>query len=680
MHYRHSLSMDSSSSASHTTAPTSAAHAGFRPDIEGLRAIAILLVALYHAGLPFLPGGFIGVDLFFVLSGYLITGLLVKEIERNGTVDFATFYARRARRLIPAAAFMVLVTLGVAQFVYAPQELITLAKDAMTTALYASNLWFAHVSTDYLASDAAKSALLHTWSLSVEEQFYFVWPMFLLIAFRGKRGAAPQRKRLLRAMGVLSLLSLGFSLWLTQVAQPWAFFASPVRAWEFAVGGMACLLPGTWMAARPWLRRAAFWGGVSLILAAALSYDHSTTFPGWAALMPVLGTLLTLISHTPEQNSLGARMLQHPIVQWLGSRSYSWYLWHWPVLVMAKVLYPDFGVVLGLACLSVALVMAEISYRVVETPLRFSPMLSRRPAYSIALALGLTIVTATSAEIWRQIGHREANSPAQLDFTRAMNDIPSTIYNSDCHLSLLETATGDCVFGDPTGTKTVVLFGDSHAAQWFPALETLANEQNWRLVSFTKSACPVAWVLPQNRQLGRAYNECNQWREAIVNKIIALQPAIVVMGYYRYVSLPRAEMDGIRADQWQEGMQQTFKRFDEASIPVAVLRDSLHPGFDVPTCLARKAASPWRNLNCDYSRQPALDSMEYQLTRNAARPFKQVSFIDLSSEICAGDDCSPVDINSGVVLFRDNHHLTTAAVRQMAPQLNTALLAAMVAD
>lgn len=651
---------------------------GFRTDVEGLRAIAILFVALYHAGLPQLPGGFIGVDIFFVLSGFLITGLLVREIETSGTVNFLAFYARRARRLLPAAACVIVVTVLVAQFIYAPQELIRLAKDAITTSLYASNLWFAHISTDYLSADAAKSPLLHSWSLSVEEQFYMVWPLFIFLALRGSRDAAQRRKRLLIAMMALTGLSLALSLWLTQIAQPWAFFASPTRAWEFAAGALVSQLPGHWAASRPRLAQAGFWLGLLLIGLAATLYGHDTVFPGIAAIVPVVGTALMLACHLPTSSGLQIRLLNNPLMLWIGSRSYSWYLWHWPVLVLAWRLFPDYKgqLPLGLACLALSLALAELSCRIIENPVRFNRTLSRSPAYSLALALVLTVVSAGSSEWWRQTGEHDAVLPNQIKFTRAMDDIPKTLYKSECHLSLMEVTTSDCVFGDVNASTTIALFGDSHAAQWFPALDALARQQHWRLVSFTKSSCPVASLMPFNNQLGRPYTECNEWREQTMQKIIALRPAIVVMGYYAGYVTERGNGENqlISGADWQKGMRATFNLFGQSDIAVTVMRDTPRPGFDVPLCLAQQVKNAaWREQTCNYSRDEALDVKEYQLTRNAATDLKNVSFIDMSQSICTSEQCSPIDRDSGIVLFRDSHHLTTEFVRHLVPELQIAL-------
>lgn len=644
----------------------------FRPDIEGLRAIAILLVAFYHAGLPYLSGGFVGVDIFFVLSGFLITGLLVREIESSGRVNFISFYARRARRLLPAAAAMIVVTLLVAQLIYAPQELIELAKDAVTTSLYASNLWFAHISTDYLSADADKSPLLHSWSLSVEEQFYLLWPLFILLALRASRNPAQARKRLLGAMLALAILSFALCIWLTQIAQPWAFFASPARAWEFAVGALAAQLPAHWTAARPALARAGFWLGLLMIGVAATGFSHATVFPGYSALLPVLGTALMLACYRPAQVGLQSRLLNNALMQWIGNRSYAWYLWHWPVLILAGRLLPEKqGLALGLFCLALSLALAEISCRTIENPVRFSRLLSRRPAYSLAMALVLTVITAGSSEWWRHSGAQAAQLPDQIKFTRAMNDIPKTLYRSNCHLNLLEVATDECIYGNKDAATTIVLLGDSHAAQWFPGFETLAQSHQWRLVSYTKSSCPAIAAPLFNRQLGRHYAECDEWRAQTLSKIIALEPSLVVMGYYAgYVT-----HGSIAGETWLQGMRTTFEAFGHANIAVAVMRDTPRPGFNSPLCLARQAkVASWHQQSaCDFSPTPLEEDAEYQLARAAAEGMEHVAFIDLNDSICAEARCDSIDAETGIVRYRDSHHLTTEYVRALAPALQASL-------
>ena len=293
----------------------------FRPDIQGLRALAVLFVVFYHARFPFFSGGYVGVDVFFVISGYLISGLLLREMERTGSIALLNFYARRIRRLLPAASVMLLATMVMARLWLSPLEQVELAPSVFFSAVYASNLWFASRATDYLAGDVHDNLLLHTWSLSVEEQFYLVWPALILLAAR-IRVARQLRTRVLVAMAVLFGVSLGIGLWVTKVSQPWAFFGSPMRAWEFAAGGLAFMLT----------RRVARWPdgirnglvalGFAVTVCAVLLFDDRTPFPGLAALVPVGGTALMIVAGTGR--GFMTRWLGTPVMQLIGNISYSW--------------------------------------------------------------------------------------------------------------------------------------------------------------------------------------------------------------------------------------------------------------------------------------------------------------------------------------------------------------------
>lgn len=247
----------------------------FRRDIEGLRAVAVAAVVVFHFGLRGIPGGFVGVDIFFVISGYLITGLLLRELENSGEIDLLRFYGRRSRRLLPAALLMTLVTLACGYFVFSPGEQLVFAKTAVATSLYSSNVWFLRQALDYFAPQAALNPFLHTWSLAVEEQFYLVWPAVLLLTSR--RGLRPPL--LIGAIAGLSLASFGLCLWLTRVNQPWAFYASPARAWEFGIGGLAALREVTKWARRSKVAVILGWIGAGALLLSFAVISESSSFP-----------------------------------------------------------------------------------------------------------------------------------------------------------------------------------------------------------------------------------------------------------------------------------------------------------------------------------------------------------------------------------------------------------------
>ena len=302
----------------------------FRPDVEGLRGVAILCVILYHVGWSVAQGGYIGVDMFFVLSGYLITGLLVNEAERNGRIDFIRFFARRIRRLVPAATLVLLTVLVLCWVVYSPVERVSFGKSGIATALYLSNVRYAGAAMNYLRLGVNKlDPLLHTWSLGVEEQFYLLWPFLVALVLLARKPAHSRRRALLIVMLVLTCISLALSIWLTRRSQPWAFFGLPTRVWQFGAGAMAAIVQR---------RTASIWGWLSIaaIIAAMTQFSDTTSYPGYAAIVPTLATIGLLLSGVGDASRGVSRYLGAPILRMIGRVSYSWYLWHWPLIVVAR--------------------------------------------------------------------------------------------------------------------------------------------------------------------------------------------------------------------------------------------------------------------------------------------------------------------------------------------------------
>jgi peptidoglycan/LPS O-acetylase OafA/YrhL len=304
---------------------------GFRPDLEGLRAVAVVLVLLYHAAVPGFTGGYVGVDVFFVLSGFLITGLLLREVRRTGTISLPSFYARRARRLLPASALVLLVTMVASALVLPPLLVPGVAGDAAAASLYVSNMRFAFQATDYLQAEMAPSPLLHFWSLGVEEQFYVFWPALVLLIARGRADAG---RRVAIAAGIISAVSFGLALWLTEANAPWAFFSLPTRAWELGLGAFLAI-GGTQLAripARP--AAVAAWVGLAMVGISGVVLSTETPFPGTAALLPTVGSALVIAGGFRQAPFAPGRWLSLAIPRFLGRISYSLYLWHWPVLIL----------------------------------------------------------------------------------------------------------------------------------------------------------------------------------------------------------------------------------------------------------------------------------------------------------------------------------------------------------
>jgi len=643
---------------------------GFRRDIEGLRGLAILLVVAYHAGVPGFSGGYTGVDVFFVLSGYLITGLLMDEIRSTGRVRFAAFYARRARRLLPAAFTVLVATLLIGRVLYPPVDHRELANTALSTALYVSNLYFARSATDYLA-ESDTNPLLHTWSLAVEEQFYLFWPALVLLGFAGLRTRI-REGRLFWTMAVMGALSFGLCVWLTVGSQPLAFFLLPTRAWEFALGAIARMAPSA-ASLDSWRSRSLAWIGLIAVLFAGLRFDADTAFPGAVALIPVAGTALLLGSGAINPVAGPFRVLSSAPMQWLGRLSYSWYLWHWPILIYAHAFRFLEGTMPSVAMALVALGLAALTHVLIENPIRFHRRLSARPWLSLAGALVLTLTGAGAALMTRLVGARQATSPEHIIYTQA-RDLPP-IYDDGCHLSNFDEMVNACEYGDSGSAQTMVLFGDSHAAQWFPPLEQLARQHRLRLVSMTKSGCPAAAVVLENQQLGRVYTECTNWRDLAVERILELRPRVVVISQFSgYIAVPGT---GSRwttsAEEWRAGVERTLSVFDSAGIRTVTIADTPFPGFDVPSCLARAAWSPMLHRSrCGFQRMTGRLQLAHDIDRAVAGSHTLRRFVDLTTAICDSAACNPQ--RDGVVRYRDAHHLTTRFAISLAPLLSGAIL------
>ncbi len=607
--------------------------------------MAILLVVFYHLGVPAFAGGYVGVDVFFVLSGYLITGLLLKEIETTGHLRLANFYGRRARRLLPAAALMLSLTCLASYWLLSPVEQMELPKSAIATTTYTSNIYFARKATAYLPRVTDTNPFLHTWSLSVEEQFYLAWPLFLLALRRGRR-------RLWIGMAATFVTTLALSAWLTSFRQPWAFFLSAPRAWEFAAGGMGALITRETRFAQP-LR----WAGLAAVLGATAMFSGMTPFPGVAAVVPVAGTVM-ILQGGDASHGLG-RFLSTPLLRLIGRLSYSWYLWHWPLLIIATSIRGTLSVIARSECLLISLALAFVTYHTFENPIRRSRWLALRPVRSLAMAVCLALFGAGVTIVWWVMVRHVLVSPAQQRLARAATERPE-VYDLGCFAGFYPTTPYKCVFGSG---KTVVLFGDSHAAQWFPALREL---KGWRVVTLLKGSCAAPDVGYYNETLRRHYTECEQWRSKTFEIIAASHPDAVV------IASSSAYVPGlVNAQEWKAGTQRTVTRLSELGARVYLMRDTPAPRFPVPACLSRALWTNFRSrLSCGFelneSLRPNLQPVEAE-----AAAISGARYLDLTDLVCPGGHCAPEA--KGEVIYDNGSYLTPSFVRKLTNVFQDAL-------
>jgi peptidoglycan/LPS O-acetylase OafA/YrhL len=707
----------------------------FRPDLEGLRGVAIALVILFHAGIPGASGGFVGVDVFFVLSGFLITGLLLRERERKGRVGLAAFYARRARRILPAALVILVVTLGASWLVLAPLDLPRVAGDVAASALSVGNIRFAMEATDYFGADRAVSPVLHYWSLGVEEQFYLVWPALLVLTTRARQ----PRAALALALSVLVGVSFVFSFILTDASPAWAFFSLPTRAWELGLGGLLAAtsiwhdrLPGRLLTPLGWL-------GLGAILLALVAIDPATPYPGIAALLPALGTVAVIVAGA-RSRSVG-RVLGATPLRFLGLISFSLYLVHWPLFVLPAANLPigeELPLNVRLGLIPIAILLGWASYAWIERPfhrgLRMS--LPPRPVLATAgLAVALTVAIsvgagfAAVADLGPDVSASTSAAvdgdgrPAATGAGGAVEETPdgagtrpgetagsgatdhagatpgpspdesSPTPDGEAAVSgpqplpadvrpALARAAADaepleadgclpgqrqvqpirCVYGDPHGSTTVALVGDSHAAHWFAAIEPIAKERGWRLVPFIKLSCRFIDMSTYSFWLHRDYTECDQWKTLVVRQVKELKPDLVILSVIRDGETSSAT----DPDPVHQGKAMA-RLLEQLPGRIAIIVDTPNSRFDVPACVSRHRSDV---RSCETARSTALGPDPGVVERTAAEA-TGATLIDLTPLICPGDRC-PVVLR-GMIVYRDSHHLTATFARSLSAEIERLL-------
>jgi peptidoglycan/LPS O-acetylase OafA/YrhL/nitrogen fixation protein len=670
---------------------------GFRPDIQGLRAIAVTLVLLSHAGFGFAAGGYVGVDVFFVLSGFLITSLLVKEVHDTGKISIAGFYARRARRILPAATVVTIATIIGAWLWFPITRLEAVLQDAFTVIVYVVNYRFIAEQTEYLNADQMPSPFQQFWSLAVEEQFYVVWPLLLL----GLLLLVKRRPERLVAAGtafacVIFAVSLVLSVFVTEQSQPVAYYGAHTRAWELAAGALLALTLPTLKRTPKFLAWALGVVGLAAIIASGLLYTDATPFPGYTALLPVAGTALVIIAGSAKGTNPVSSLLGTGPFQFVGKISYSLYLWHWPILILIPLAVgAEQSLVFNVMLLFGAVAVAQFSFEYIEEPFRKAKLMARPvpgigagvvcSLTGIAVLLAFTTVYSKVPEDQGPVdlgaieqatddGQIEerlraalelSEAPAQLQpALAAVSEDEPVIYGDDCHVgtSGVDLPEG-CVYGDPESATVVYLFGDSHAAQWFPALNSLAVENGWKLVPRTKSACTPVSVTIENSTLDREYTECAEWRDKVFAELAAAPPALVVIGGSDAAPVVDAS-EGGALGRWRNGWTETLEQMPDAT-GVAALTDTPW-SFDLAAadCVS---LHPLQDCNDDYG----IKFTERRETGVEVQQGLGATVIDTSGWFCVDERC-PVVVED-LLVFRDTHHVSTPYAASLADVLGAAL-------
>lgn len=655
----------------------------FRPDIQGLRAIAVLLVLVYHVWPSVLPGGFIGVDVFFVISGFLITSLLKRELDVHGRIRFADFYARRVKRLLPAALVVLVAILAGTLLLLPVTVWRATAHEVAAAALYVENWWLVGQAVDYLALDGAASPVQHFWSLSVEEQFYFFWPLLLAAAWcvgrlRGGRATT------ISVLALVLAASLAYSIVAAMSGEAAGYFSTLTRVWQLAAGGMLAFLP----VPRSPVALACLLAGLVAVLLSGVLLTGALPYPGYLALAPTVGAALMLHGGSAYGAIVATRWLGSRPAGFVGDVSYSLYLWHWPLIVFYKAWSgAEPGWLDGLALIAAALVLAALSKRYVEDPFRRAHR-GGVPWRAIAggVLCSLLVVTAALWMAFSVAGDQESAGdvaasprypgamvmlqPEPLVDPVANGFLPklphvegdvASAYQESCIQNINGTQVTTCRYGNPDARVRIAVVGDSHAVHWLPAFELLARDYDVYVEGLTKTSCITSGLPVYHQKLTRPYTQCNAWTRNVIDYlnqgrfdlvVISQSPKHRIAG--RETRSPQSQADDIA-----KGMAQAWSRLRK-EIPVSIIR---------PT--------PWQPTlvrDCVASHDPpyaaCVGEQERVLSRNALSSFARISghrLLDFTDMFCRDGRCPPIIGN--VFVYRDSHHITASYMRTLAPVL-----------
>ena len=665
---------------------------GFRPEIQGLRAVAVVLVLIFHLWPAVLSGGYVGVDVFFVISGFLITGLLLRQAETRGTISIIDFYAKRIKRLLPAAT-IVLLGIAICISLLPIVRWADTANEIAASALYVENWWLAGKAVDYLAADNAPSPLQHFWSLSVEEQYYIIWPLIFAAATRLGFGLKWSPRRFFGALiAVIGLSSLAYSVFLTPRDPGVAYFATTTRAWELALGGALATF-SAWEKLPDLIRRGLGLLGLLMVLAAATFYSESTPFPGYQALLPTLGAAFLIISGGAVGTGSVYPLLRSRPFQYVGDLSYSLYLWHWPVVIFYREISGrDLGLVDGVVVAAVSLALAHQTKVVIEDRFRAPACFSGGKWMPFAFAAGciVSVLLCWGIITYQVSRHAEVASDqsaeAALAYPGAMalsdglavppvdSYIPSLLravddkgdpYKDGCIAGLLDTEVRECKYGAAEGDLSIVLVGDSHAVHWVPTIQVIADNAGAKFTAITKSACAVA-ELPGEKPSLEQYRTCLEWSQDVITSLLASDADVVIFAH------SRNSLSKIRPDRDESaaviarGIANVWEQLEKQGKVVFAIADTPSFPSEIPGCLASSGATIEQ---CARDRRRALPQVDPLVEATKLHPSTRL--VDMTDSICGPERCDPVVGN--IIAWRDAHHMTATFARTLAPALSRQL-------
>lgn len=621
---------------------------GYLPHLDGLRAIAVGLVVLFHAGYTTLSGGFIGVDVFFVLSGFLITGQLAKNLEK-GQFSFREFYLRRVRRLAPAYLTVALASLVAALLIMLPEDLIYHARLTVLALISLSNFYLANTTGGYFESDTDEIALLHTWSLSVEEQFYLVWPAMLLLLWK-----LPSTRLRLGLVGVLLVVSALFSGWYTTVDPSRAYYLLPARFHELLIGALLALVGHRLPTPNRPLRELLCWLGLGLIIHAGFTLSADKGFPGLQALAPCIGTAL-LIYAGREPSSMHY-LLTRRVMVWLGMLSYSLYLWHWPVFSFARYATGELTPLMGAAGIVLAIALSHLTWRFIEQPFRFRWLFTPRKTFAVLFfgpALALTVAAAVIDAGDGFMGRFGSEAEQAI---RAMESTPGKHRVA-------------CPDDKQLPCADILLAGDSHAEHFGDFLSVLAADAGKTLNTIQRPGCPaLPGVTPTYIKDGvlKPDPKCPQHNTQLYRQLHRYD-YVVLAGYWALSDM-KADRYFFTSDAWPElaaessrlsltaAFREGIEAIIEAGATPIIIQDNPTAPDKLFQCSRRKLL-PFYDEPCEFSAQVLEEQQAHKqaLFAELAREYPTLRFIDPNKLICAEGTCT-TELD-GLPIYRDDDHL-----------------------
>ena len=639
---------------------------GVRVDIQALRALAIVSVLLFHVWPNQLTGGYVGVDIFFVISGYLITGQLWRQEQRTGRVDFKDFWARRARRLLPASMLAIALT-TVATFAFTtPSWFLKVQGEGIGATFYAQNWVLIGKVTNYLTDDGTKSPYQHFWSLSVEEQYYIFWPIVLFLALLAVRNFKRLNNRvLLRTVLLLILVaSLAFSVWLTYDQPQNAYFNTFTRAWEFAAGALLAVASRTDAESATKRSPLWFWLGTALMAYAICAFTIKTPFPSWYAGIPVLGAVLALHGGQSQSRWIPRAWLGWKPVQFLGDISYSLYLWHWPILILAPwALHRATNVWDEIGIVALSVLVGWLSKRFVEDPVRFGPLSRLRSgtqliAAGVAMLLLLGVSQVTGVVAAKQFTALTKSFRLQPPLNNLSKGVQAR-ESSDCKISREGLGFLTCQKGDPNGKIRVALIGDSHTREWFVPIDNLAFKYHWNVTMISKSACSL--VDPALYPASLTHYSCKGWNQQLLAYMAKQKPFdLIINSNSTLVTQGRSDVGSAFASMVKKLTANGHTKF-------MLIHDTPKPNPNFVPCIEQ-----WMQqaaVKCAVTRAQGLTPADPMPA--AVAGFPNVTVADLTDSFCSLKSCPPVV--GKIVVYRDNSHITSTWAQHLQPVLEASI-------